>query len=50
MGIYTDPTAGDKDARDFMLMRQETRLRAGMEDPDMFIGKFEQHTKVRLLP
>lgn len=50
MSIYTDPTAGDKDARDFMLMRQEKRRRQGKEDTDMFtagIGKFEKHTRVR---
>ena len=49
MSIYTDPDAGDKDARDFIAMRQETRRRAGLEDTDMYtagIGKFEKHTKV----
>ena len=49
MEIYTDPDAGDKDARDYIAMRQEKRRRAGREDTDMFtagIGKFERHTKV----
>ena len=52
MEIYTDADAGDKDARDYMAMRQERRRREGKEDTDMFtagIGKFEKYTKVYLL-
>ena len=49
MEIYTDPTGGDKDARDFMEMRQEQRRRKGIIDKELdpnHIGKFEKHTKV----
>ncbi len=49
MAVYTDPTGGDKDARDFITMRQEGRRRMGEEQTDMRtagIGKFEKHTKV----
>ena len=52
MEIYADPDAGDKDARDYVAMRQEKRRRDGKEDTDMFtagIGKFEKHTKVCFL-
>ncbi|XP_076369388.1 G patch domain-containing protein 3-like [Tachypleus tridentatus] len=48
MAGYYEPGAGDKDARDFLQMRRETRLRNGIDDDDDFnrkIGFFENHTK-----
>ena len=53
MEIYTDPTGGDMDARDFMEMRQEQRRRKGIVDKELdpnHIGQFERHTKVTFNP
>ncbi len=53
MEIYTDPEAGDMDARDFISMRRERRMRQGKSDVTDLrsdgggIGTFEKHTKVR---
>ena len=49
MSIYEDPEAGDKDARDYIAMRREKRIRDGTDPTDLpktGIGKFEKHTKV----
>ena len=48
MSGYYEDGAGDKDARDYLTLRQEQRRRAGVEDTDHLtagIGKFEKHTK-----
>eukprot|EP00058_Branchiostoma_floridae_P017995 XP_002603484.1 hypothetical protein BRAFLDRAFT_220106 [Branchiostoma floridae] len=49
MSVYYDPDGGDKDARDYLQMRLEQRLRAGMDGEDREqegkIGQFERHTK-----
>ncbi|XP_041378693.1 G patch domain-containing protein 3-like [Gigantopelta aegis] len=48
MSGYYEDGAGDKDARDYLTLRQEQRRRDGTEDTDRFsagIGKFEKHTK-----
>lgn len=50
MSGYYDHSSGDKDARDFIAIQREKRLR---EDKDPVtskepgIGSFEKHTKVR---
>jgi len=52
MSVYYDADGGDKDARDMVTMRHETRRRAGRQfshDDETFesaIGKFERHSKV----
>lgn len=52
MSEYYEPGTGDKDARDYIKMRAEDRLRgdiAHLEEVSAFdkpIGSFEQHTKV----
>uniref|UniRef100_H3ATH3 G-patch domain containing 3 n=1 Tax=Latimeria chalumnae TaxID=7897 RepID=H3ATH3_LATCH len=48
MSIYYDKDGGDKDARDYVQMRLEQRLREGLEDGSVTnqrIGNFEQYTK-----
>ncbi|XP_063309526.1 G patch domain-containing protein 3 [Pelobates fuscus] len=46
MSGYYDAEAGDKDARDYLKMRLETRRRNGLDDADYHgVGGFEQHTK-----
>ena len=48
MSAYYEDGAGDKDIKDFLLIRQEQRRRRGLEPTDRFtagIGKFERHTK-----
>ncbi|XP_008118873.1 G patch domain-containing protein 3 isoform X2 [Anolis carolinensis] len=48
MSIYYDKDGGDKDARDFVRMRLEQRLRDGLEDGSVVgqtIGDFEKYTK-----
>ncbi|KAM8977425.1 G patch domain-containing protein 3 [Pelodytes ibericus] len=46
MSGYYDSEAGDKDARDSLRMRLETRRRNGLEDADSrSLGGFEQYTK-----
>ncbi|XP_072317111.1 G patch domain-containing protein 3 [Eucyclogobius newberryi] len=48
MSVYYDKDAGDMDARDFVRMRYENRLRDGLEDGSdqgQSIGKFEKFTK-----
>ncbi len=46
MSVYSEVGGGDKDARDYVAMRQEKRRRAGDEDTDIkSIGEFERHTK-----
>nr|XP_060640492.1 G patch domain-containing protein 3 [Anolis sagrei ordinatus] len=48
MSIYYDKDGGDKDARDFVRMRLEQRLRDGLEDGSVAgqtIGNFEKYTK-----
>jgi len=52
MSVYYEADGGDKDARDMVTMRRETRRRAGRQDGDTFdsaIGKFERHSKVLFL-
>ena len=49
--LLTD--GGDMDARDYVRMRFEKRLREGLEDgsgSSQSIGSFERFTKVRRLP
>jgi len=52
MSVYYEADGGDKDARDMVTMRRETKRRAGRQfSPvdDTFesaIGKFERHSKV----
>lgn len=56
MNEYEESGSGDKDARDYIKMRAEDRLRgdlARLEEISAFdkpIGSFERHTKVRGLP
>ncbi|XP_008835059.1 G patch domain-containing protein 3 [Nannospalax galili] len=48
MSIYYEKDGGDKDARDFVQMRLEQRLRDGQEDGSVIgrqVGTFERHTK-----
>ncbi|KAJ8289321.1 hypothetical protein COCON_G00019800 [Conger conger] len=48
MSVYYDKDGGDMDARDFVQMRRETRLRAGLEEGSVQqqpIGSFERFTK-----
>lgn len=48
MSVYYDRDCGDKDARDFVQMRLERRLRDGQEDGSVIkrqVGTFERHTK-----
>lgn len=48
MSIYYDKDGGDKDARDFVQMQLEQRLRDGLEDGSVSrlqIGAFERYTK-----
>ena len=55
MSVYYDADGGDKDARDMVTMRRETKRRAGQQfshNDDVFesgIGKFEHHSKVCVL-
>lgn len=47
---YGSLDGGDKDARDYVQMRLEQRLRGGQEDGSVIgrqVGAFEHHTKVR---
>lgn len=52
MSEYYEPGTGDKDARDFIKMRKEKRVRddiAHLEELSSFdkpIGAFEKHTRV----
>ena len=54
MSVYYEPGSGDKDARDMVTMRRETRRRSGRQFPhnaddetfEAGIGKFERHSKV----
>jgi len=50
MSVYYDADGGDKDSRDMMTMRRDTRRRAGRhfgdETFESAIGKFERHSKV----
>ena len=56
MSVYYEPGGGDKDARDMVTMRRETRRRSGRQflhwmDDETFeagIGKFERHSKVSM--
>jgi len=55
MSVYYEADGGDKDARDMLTMRRETRRRSGrrfLDDNDKTfesgIGKFERHSKVFL--
>jgi len=54
MSVYYDADGGDKDARDMVTMRRESRRRAGRLDRDdtfeSAIGKFERHSKAFILP
>ncbi|KAM8826019.1 G patch domain-containing protein 3 [Synchiropus picturatus] len=48
MSVYYDKDGGDMDARDYMRMRYEKRLREGLEDGsghNQAIGSFEKFTK-----
>ncbi|MBN3310912.1 GPTC3 protein, partial [Amia calva] len=48
MSVYYDKDGGDKDARDYVRMRHEQRLRAGLESGSLLgprIGGFEKFTK-----
>ena len=36
MSVYYEEGAGDKDARDYVTMRQEKRRRDGIEETDRF--------------
>ncbi|KAM9722974.1 G patch domain-containing protein 3 [Menidia menidia] len=48
MSVYYDKDGGDMDARDYVRMRYETRLREGVEDGsghNQSIGSFEKFTK-----
>ncbi|XP_066573771.1 G patch domain-containing protein 3 [Amia ocellicauda] len=48
MSVYYDKDGGDKDARDYIRMRHEQRLRAGLESGSLLgprIGGFEKFTK-----
>ena len=52
MSVYYEPGAGDKDARDFVTMREEAMLRSGRKDPVIdktCIGQFEKFSKVRVI-
>ena len=51
MSGYYESGGGDKDARDYIEIRQEQRRRKGQETTDRFMaglntGTFERHTKV----
>ena len=52
MGIYYDPEAGDKDARDYVNKRLTDRRRQGLDDAEQLypnennVGSFERYTKV----
>lgn len=49
MSVYYEPGAGDKDARDFVAMREEAMLRSGQKAPVIDktgIGQFEKFSKV----
>lgn len=53
MSVYYEADSGDKDARDMLTMRRETRSQSGRpflhDDDKIFelgIGKFERHSKV----
>ncbi|KAJ8044012.1 G patch domain-containing protein 3 [Holothuria leucospilota] len=50
MSIFYENGSGTKDAKDWLQMQKEMRLRRGEEDTSIFtknqIGKFEKHTKV----
>lgn len=54
MSEYYEPGTGDKDAKDYIRMRAEDRLRGGiahLEEISAFdnpIGSFEHHTKVNV--
>ena len=56
MSVYYEPGGGNKDARDMVTMRRETRRRSGRQflhrmDDETFeagIGKFERHSKVSM--
>ncbi|XP_028837033.1 G patch domain-containing protein 3 [Denticeps clupeoides] len=48
MGVYYDKDGGDMDARDYVDMRRERRLREGLQEPSYNlnkIGSFEKFTK-----
>ncbi|KAJ8044005.1 G patch domain-containing protein 3 [Holothuria leucospilota] len=49
MSIFYENGSGTKDAKDWLQMQKEMRLRRGEEDTSVFtknqIGKFEKHTK-----
>ncbi|XP_008292345.1 G patch domain-containing protein 3 [Stegastes partitus] len=48
MSVYYDKDGGDMDARDYVRMRYEKRLRDGLEDAsghNQSIGSFERYTK-----
>ncbi|KAG1672151.1 G patch domain-containing protein 3 [Nymphon striatum] len=45
MSVYYDPDGGDKDSRDLVQMRRETKFRNGELILDDRIGKFENHTR-----
>jgi len=56
MSVYYDPYGGDKDARDMVKMRRDTRRRHGHTDKDdidtvntQMIGHFEKYTKVSVM-
>ena len=52
MSVYYESGAGDKDARDFVAMREEAMLRSGQKDPVIEkgdIGQFEKFSKVSLV-
>lgn len=55
MSEYEEAGTGDKDARDFLAMRAENRLRDGSAlkaETSVFakpIGSFERHTKVLIV-
>ena len=52
MSVYYEPGAGDKDARDFVAMREEAMLRSGQKEPVIekgCIGQFEKFSKVSLI-
>ena len=52
MSVYYEPGAGDKDARDFVTMREEAMLRSGRKAPVIdktCIGQFEKFSKVSVI-
>ena len=53
MSGYYEPMASDKDARENIDLRQEQRLRAGLEDNTVAnqhgLGEFERFSKVDML-